>query len=202
MSRGAFIVIEGINGSGKTRMALRLARSLPGDARYTCEPYGATLNQWLAMSANASPEEAALAFAADRAFHVRHCIRPAVADGAHVICDRYVMSSYAYQQADGCDLDWLRAINRHAPEPDLTIYLAVPVLAAVARIEAREDRTVGEAEKLRLLRVSDAYDDLMERADGQRYRYLNANRDADAVAADVLAEVTRFLATWTGETPL
>jgi dTMP kinase len=204
VTRGAFIVIEGIDGSGKTTMANRLARQMTGAraARYTREPYGATLNVWLQLSPNATPHESALAFAADRLFHVRHCIRPAVAEGEVVICDRYVWSSLAYQGADGCDTGWLREINRHAPEPDFTVYLDVQVEAAVDRIERRERRNVSRDEWRRLGRVAGIYDSLAANADVKRAIVIDADREEDAVFADVLAAVTAFLETFDGGKPL
>jgi dTMP kinase len=203
VTRGAFIVFEGIDGSGKTTMARRLRGALGGKRRATgtSEPYATDELASLHHTDRADPTAMALWYAYDRTGHVRLAIRPHVRDGFHVICDRYVWSSLAYQGADGCDLDWLREINRHAPPADLTIYLCVPGPGFIDRIERRERRTVGTEERDRLLTVQYAYD-ILASHNGPEVAVIDASRDEDAVFADVLAAVTAFLETFDGERPL
>lgn len=202
--RGAFIAIEGIDGSGKTTQTRRLTLALnSGTSRAisTREPHGSQANIWARLDRAAPPQEQALWFAHDRIRHARMSIRPAIDAGRHVICDRYVWSSYAYQGADGCDPDWLREINRHAPAPDLTIYLCSPGAAFIDRIEKREGRTVGAEERGRLLTVQYHYD-ILASHNGPEVVVIDANRDAYTVAAGVLVAVTAFLATFDGGKPL
>jgi dTMP kinase len=86
------------------------------------------------------PTTLALAFAADRSDHLAHGIAPQVDDGAWVLCDRYVLSSLAYQSGAGVSLDFVRAINAFAVEPDLTIFVDTPVDVCLSRIAARSGR--------------------------------------------------------------
>jgi dTMP kinase len=150
------IVLEGIDGSGTTTQAQRLVAALQQQGRsalFTCEPssgpIGTQIRQLLGSVRGDTPqpgEEAsrawdtlALLFAADRLDHVARELRPALAAGSIVVCDRYDLSSYAYQSATaepGTDpLPWLRALNQRAPRPDLTLVLDVdPAIAEQRRI--------------------------------------------------------------------
>ena len=86
----------------------------------------------------------ALLFAADRIDHLQNEIEPHLAAGRHVICDRYVLSSMAYQGVD-VDLKFVRAINAKAPAPDLTLYIKVSAEVAMQRIAtSRPDRDLFE----------------------------------------------------------
>lgn len=89
------------------------------------------------------PTSLALAFAADRSDHLFHegsGVVSLVDGGAWVLCDRYVLSSLAYQSGAGVSLDFVRAINAFAIEPDLTIFVDTPVEACLERIAARSGR--------------------------------------------------------------
>ena len=81
------------------------------------------------------PTTIALLFAADRLQHLESLILPSLHSGMHVICDRYVLSSYAYQTVD-VDIDFVREINSRAPPPDLTLLLEVKPETAMARIDS------------------------------------------------------------------
>ena len=86
----------------------------------------------------------ALLFAADRAEHVEREIKPLLEEGKIVISDRYVYSSIAYQGAAGLDIGWIEEINRMALEPDLAIYIDVPVEVVIRRFKKGKDRTIME----------------------------------------------------------
>jgi dTMP kinase len=203
VTRGAFIVFEGIDGSGKTTMARRLWSAIGGirRARGASEPFATDELEALHHTDRSDPTAMALWFAYDRTWLVRSSIRPNTMDGFHVICDRYVWSSLAYQGADGVDLDWLREINRYAPEPDFTVYLDVPVAVAVNRIQHRENRLVPSVEAMRLAIIGNNYAEIAG-ANRNSVAIIDASRDEGAVFADVLAAVERFLATFDGERPL
>jgi len=158
---GRFIVLDGIDGSGTTTQAQRLVAALQAAgqrAQFTCEPssgpIGRQIRQLLSRGAEAGAAPAgggdepscawdtlALLFAADRLDHVAREIRPALSAGIHVICDRYDLSSLAYQSATalpGTDpLPWIRALNQRALRPDLTLVLDVDPDVAEARRAAR-----------------------------------------------------------------
>ena len=71
-------------------------------------------------------------FAARRE-HLERIIRPAVADGAHVICDRYLHTPLTRDVVRGCDPAWVRGLYAYALRPDITFYIQVPAEVALAR---------------------------------------------------------------------
>lgn len=155
--RGRFIVFEGIDGAGTTTQARVAADWLRGRGERvhltqepTPGPIGSLLRHVLkgrlvthtpqGETRPLDPATVALLFAADRLDHLDGEIRPHLEDGVHVVCDRYVVSSLAYQSVD-VDLRFVRQINEKAIAPDLTIFLRVPAEVAMARItESRPDR--------------------------------------------------------------
>lgn len=156
-----FIVLEGIDGSGTTTQAARLARTLEArGARVhatrepSTGPVGRLLRQALTgtLTADERPVQLdfcamALLFAADRMDHVRREIEPALARGEVVISDRYDLSSLIYQSETSPDaaqyLPWLTGLNAQALRPDVTLVLSVDADVALAR-----RRTRGGADEL------------------------------------------------------
>ena len=124
-----FIVLEGVEASGKSTQLQLLALALRArghrvtvTAEPTTERLGVFAREML-ESGEATAHVAALLFAADRAEHCDALIRPALGRGEVVLCDRYLLSSIVYQGEHGLDASWIRSINRHALEPDLTFVL-------------------------------------------------------------------------------
>jgi dTMP kinase len=144
VGRGKLIAIEGIDGAGTTTQAAMLVTALESRGRsihLTAEPssgpVGLLIRQVLrGAHPELGPAALALLFAADRLHHVAAEIEPRLALGVDVVTDRFVYSSLAYQSAS-LDPAWVAAINREAPEPDLTLYLRVDPEAARARRSAR-----------------------------------------------------------------
>jgi dTMP kinase len=145
MTQARFIVLEGVDGSGTTLQSQALTTWLQARGHtvvQTHEPSHGAIGRMIreALRTEADPLDRralALLFAADRLHHVQNVINPALDRGEVVVCDRYLMSSWAYQALD-CDLTWVRAINHHAPWPDLTLYLDVPVDVALSRVRSRD----------------------------------------------------------------
>ena len=173
--RGRFIVIEGIDGSGTTLQTRAVADWLTARGHRVLEtrepstgPIGALARQRLSVHADAAPVTLALLFAADRLDHVAREVAPALAGGAVVLSDRYLMSSLAYQALD-CDPRWIREINRHAPPPDLTLVLDVPADVAFERAQRR---TAGGGS------VAERFDALeLQRRLADHYRRLHGDPD-------------------------
>lgn len=146
-SRGWFVAFEGGEGSGKSTQAARLAERI-GAVR-TREPGGTPLGQrirGLFLDPDAGAVDArseVLLMAADRAEHVTNVIRPALAAGRHVVTDRYLYSSIAYQAyGRGLDPADVARINDWATSglhADLVVLLDVPVPIAAARAARRGD---------------------------------------------------------------
>ncbi|MFI5035891.1 MAG: dTMP kinase [Acidimicrobiales bacterium] len=140
MARGLFIVFEGIDASGKTTQARRVAAARdavfafePGDS-----PLGAELRRWVLDAATPmTPATEALLMLADRSYHVTHVIAPRLAEGRAVVCDRFAASTLAFQgYGRGVDLADLRAATDLAVgdcQPDLTVLIDVPIDVALRR---------------------------------------------------------------------
>ena len=140
---GKFITFEGIDGTGKSTQAKKLCSILTKkgiDCISTFEPgahsLGKQIRQML-MSGSLNHIAECYLFAADRAMHVREVIKPALAKGTWLVCDRYLLSSIAYQgYGRNLDPEWVREINEKAVDdvlPDLTILLDAPVKTGLSR---------------------------------------------------------------------
>lgn len=145
--RGRFIVFEGIDGSGTTTQVSRLGQRL-SEAGVNVElskepsngPLGAALRQVIDGRVHLDPTSLALAFAADRADHLfneYNGVVSLVEAGNWVICDRYVLSSLAYQPSEKVDQRWLEEVNSFAIEPDMTVFLDADPQTCLERISAR-----------------------------------------------------------------
>lgn len=153
MEEGLFIVIEGIDGTGKSTQAKRLAEWFRASGREvvlsrepTDGPWGAKVRA-SAATGRLSPEEELQYFLNDRRQHVDEVIKPALSQGKVVILDRYYFSTMAYQGARGFDPSEIRRLNEaFAPVPDLLLILDLDVDDALARIGVRGD-TANEFEK-------------------------------------------------------
>jgi dTMP kinase len=144
-----FIVIEGIEGSGKTTLIAGLAEHLEAAGHavaVTREPGGTPAGDaireiFLDRAIAMAPLTEALLVNAARAEHVGRVIRPLLDDGRIVLCDRFIDSTLAYQgYGRGIDLNELRAICATAAdgvEPDLVLVIDVPVSVARARLRDR-----------------------------------------------------------------
>ena len=168
MSIGRMIVLEGIDGSGTTTQLHRLGEWLSDGGQgvhLTWEPtdglIGSQIRSLLrGTTGPVEPNVMALLFAADRLDHLALEVEPRLKAGMHVLCDRYVGSSLAYQGM-ASDIDWVRQINSRARTPDLTIYLDVRPGVAMERIQARAGERRELFEKRDLLeKVSAAYNSL------------------------------------------
>ncbi|MCW1916210.1 dTMP kinase [Luteolibacter sp. GHJ8] len=150
---GLFIVLEGIDGTGKSTQSGLLAewfrsqgREVVASREPTDGPWGAKIRA-TALSGRLSPEEELDLFLKDRRQHVEELIAPALAAGKVVILDRYYFSTMAYQGSRGFDPAEIRRQNEaFAPRPDLLFILDLDVDSALARIGGRGD-TANEFEK-------------------------------------------------------
>ena len=141
--KGKFIVLEGIDGCGKTTHAKLLAQWLTANGHsvlHTKEPshgrIGLLLREYLKK--DNLPLIDALLFTADRVEHVEKEINPALSDGKVVVCERYFYSTMAYQMAQGLAKKWLHDLNSFAAKPDLIILLDLSPDVSVKRTTTNE----------------------------------------------------------------
>jgi len=202
-----FIVLEGIDGSGTTTQAALLVAELSRrgvNAVATCEPTPGPVGKLIrsalkrelvseAGGPHALPwTSMALLFAADRLDHVESFIAPELARGTTVVCDRYVLSSLAYQSATSPEgeaaLPWIRTLNACALRPDVTIVLDVPEDVARARRERRGGRPeLFEVQELQR-RLALLYARAEELLVGERVVHVE-DGSVEAVAARILEVV-------------
>lgn len=205
MTRGAFLTFEGIDGSGKSTQARRLAEALRSEGRevvLTREPGGspgAEAIRRLLVEGDPerwSAETEILLFTAARRDHLERTIRPALARGAVVISDRFADSTRVYQGTARGDLGTLvdelhdRLIGI---EPDLTFIIDMDPALALARGLARrsgEDRFEDMGESFQG-RLRDGFLALARRFP-ERCRVIDGAADPDTVAARVRAEARRL----------
>jgi dTMP kinase len=168
-SGGVFVAFEGVEGAGKgtqIRLAKEWLESKGADVLVTREPggtnVGETLRQMLLAhdTGHIEPRTEALLFAASRAQHVATVIRPALAEGKVVICDRYIDSSLAYQGwARGLGEQDVLTLNVWATQglfPDLVLLLHLEPEAGLMRSLEEPDRIEMEGGDFHA-KVSDAY---------------------------------------------
>ncbi len=203
MARGAFIVFEGPEGAGKSTQLQRLATVLRGEGRAveaTLEPGGTALGQALRQmllhetAAAPLPVAELLLYLADRAQHVEQVIRPALARGAVVLCDRFSGSTIAYQAyGRGLALEPLRQVDawvRNGIEPDCVVLLDCPARVGLARAH-EADRFHAEAEAFHE-RVRAGFH-AQAAADPERWRVIDTTQPPDVVHAAVLATARAVL---------
>ncbi len=211
--RGRFIVIEGIDGAGKSLQTRRLLQHVTQrgiECIATREPGGSPLGEeiraWLLQHETDAVTEAFL-FNAARREHARCLIAPALSSGKWVVCDRFALSGFAYQGAGGADLSSLEALHRIACDKldehtaelkvDLGFLLDMPPAEAQARLAEKEEtadpferRGLAFFERVRAL--------LRERAEkeGETWRIVDARASREEVTEQIgKALDQRFFAT-------
>ena len=204
-----FITLEGGEGSGKSTQIKRLAARLEAqghDLLVTREPGGTPeaeavrallvsgdVARWTAKS------EALLNYAA-REQHREQVIRPALAAGRTVLCDRFMDSTRAYQgYAGGCESEFIDALERAivgATRPNLTLVFDLDPAIGLARAKSRGDAVAEDRYERKGLafhqRLREGFLDILRR-EPRRCRLVDASQDVDAVAEDVWSVVEGVL---------
>ena len=201
-ARGRFIALEGVDGAGTTtqldRLAAHFGARLHATREPTSGPIGREIRRHLAGPVDGvqlDPAALALLFAADRLDHLRREVDPAVARGVHVVSDRYLLSSLAYQTL-GVSREHVVRFNALATTPDLTIFVEVPI--EVSEMRRRQRGGAEEIFEKRALqeRVRATYLDEVLRLEsaGQAVRVIDGDAPIDDVFAAVLEAVESCVA--------
>ena len=205
--RGRLLVMEGIDGCGKTTQMQRLAEWLPGSGLMpsgaqlvqTREPGGTPLGQALRQLLLHPPEAVApgpvaelLLYAADRAQHVDQVIRPALERGDWVLSDRFAGSTLAYQ-GYGRELNrelivQLEQIATTGLQPDATFLLDLPLAVSQSRRADQANDRIEAAGQAFLERVSEGFRVL---AAGRGWWCIDADQARDAVTAQIRDRLQR-----------
>lgn len=193
--RALFFAFEGTDASGKTTQAERFAASI--NARFTREPGDTPAGKRIrSLLLDHSPEGAslharteALLMAADRAQHVAELIEPTLASGRHVVTDRYLASSVAYQgYARGLAPSEVRNLSLWATDgrlPDLTVLLRVPVDVVLSRLQLAGERDRLESEGREFFERVLAGFDQQAAEESQRWLVVDGVGPIDVVAERV-----------------
>lgn len=202
---GRFLVLEGIDGCGKTTQLKQLSQWLPvsglmpagATLHLTREPGGTPLGQALRelllhppQASAPSPTAELLLYAADRAQHVEQLIRPALDRGDWVLSDRFSGSTLAYQgDGRGLDASTIRDLERIATAgvtPDLTLWLDLPIAESLRRRQTQTaDRIEAEGTAF-LARVAEGFRSL---ASERGWAAVAADRTPDQVQQAIRAQV-------------
>lgn len=196
--QGRLIVLEGIDGAGKTTQASLLEAHLRAQGREvfrTAEPTpfpsGIALREALGGKVKKSECEMATMFVLDRIAHNIHPtdgLHAKLAAGVDIICDRYYYSTLAYQ-GQSTDYAWVKAMNLSCPEirkPDLCIYLDLTPAQSLERIRAGRDSVEIYENEETLTKVRNAFlsvlDDL---SSTDRIVLIDAYRTPEEIARDI-----------------
>lgn len=199
MNRGKLIVFEGLDGCGKSTQIEMLAATLRSggcDVLVTHEPSngpaGRRIREMARSGETVSAEQELAWFVEDRRDHVAGVIEPALAAGHVVLCDRYMLSTVAYQGARG--LDWRELLDQGEsmfPLPDLVLLLEIEVDRGLSRIDTRGGVAEPSFEgRERLARVADIFDAI----DRPYVERIDARPSPQQVARAVAERVSRHLA--------
>lgn len=205
--RGKFITFEGPEGGGKSTHVKDLAERLRAEGRtvlMTREPGGTRLAELIRGLVRDEVDDPpvtrseVLLFLAARAQVVSQVIKPALARGEWVLCDRFADSTFAYQgYGRGIDVKLLRQLNEFATEgltPDLTILLDVPLEVSRERLAARQAATATVADRIEQAgemfhrRLRDGFLELAK-AEPERFVVIDSSGSREEVSKKVLAAV-------------
>ncbi len=199
MEKGAFIVFEGIDGSGKTTQAKLLQEELKRNGfgvlltkEPTDGPIGQIIRRGLRGELNFSMKTIQLLFTADRSYHLETTILPALREGKVVISDRYFYSTIAYGMLE-LEKEWLKKINSGFLEPDMVFLIDIDPETSLERLSTsrKAKEKFEDLEKLR--KVRENYLEISK--EYKNFYVVNGNRNAEEIHRDILKIVKGYLYT-------
>ena len=194
-SRGLLIAFEGLDQSGKQTQTERLRDRLMDAGRQvrllSFPAYDTAIGAEIRKALDGRREWGAdvmqLLYIANR-YEAKPLVARELERGVIVVCDRYVASSVAYGETQGLDATWLREVQRHLPQPDLTFLLDIAPEVSARRKAADRDRY--ERDLQLLARVRESY---LRQAAADGWIRLDADRDRTEIASEVFEAVRRLL---------
>jgi len=197
LKKGVLVVLEGIDGSGKTTQARSLLKRLRYrgyKAVFFREPtrgrWGREVKRLAARADSLTPVEELDLFVRDRRENVAKNLVPALKAGKIVVLDRYYFSTMAYQGAKGIDTDKIRRMNEaFAVRPDLVVVLDVDARAGLARIRGRKTRDELFEREDYLVRVARIFRGFA----GSEFVHLDGRSDRRAVGRAIWSRVAPLL---------
>jgi dTMP kinase len=194
---GKLIVFEGIDGCGKTTQLQLLAdvltdQGLPviSTREPTEGPFGQKIRKLYQNRESVSRRTELELFINDRREHVQELLGPSIAAGKIILCDRYVLSTVAYQGAAGMDVDEIFLLNDFAPSPDLALLFQIQPDTSIARITDNRQESLNDFEQAdALAKVAKIFDAL----DLPYIRKIDASGTIATVHQAVLREVASLI---------
>jgi len=191
-----FIVIEGLDGSGKSTQAKKLARNLKNSLltrEPTDEPIGSLCRAAFSRQIALNHASIMLLLIADRIEHLEKKVLPALCAGQDIVCDRYYLSNMAYQSSNEQEMQEIYALNKkfNALRPDITIFLSLDPEAALERIKLRSsDHSIFEDLKT-LEKINTNYQNAIAflKSQGETVVEISALPTEDEIAAEILDAV-------------
>jgi len=205
LSRGILLSVEGIDGSGKSTLANNLKKSLlkkEFPVLLTYEPGDSEIGKEFRKTLQERPipicdKTEFLLYAADRAEHFQNLVIPALKENKLIISDRLHDSSVAYQgYGRGLDQEIIKKVNSWAMqglEPDLTLYIKIPLKVALERLKKRKGRptSIEQEKEAFTKKVINGFDTIF--ANRSNVLTLDGQQDADMLAKTAHANIIRFL---------
>lgn len=199
---GLLVAVEGLDGAGKSTLLKKLAKALSREGLkvlITQEPtqgeWGQKIREHLASGSKISPQAMAELFLRDRREHAKNFLLPNLKDQKIIFCDRYYLSTLAYQGACDLDLTTLKRQNETwAPVPDVVLYLKVPLDEALKRVEKRP-LYKPEAFETRefLAKVAELYEKILPQF---KHVVVEASKGEEEVLEEALSALRPIIEAW------
>ena len=194
---GLLIVFEGTDGTGKSTQLSLLAKTLRDkglEVVSTFEPtngkYGQQIRELYSNRKDTTLEEELELFLADRKEHLNTLLDPALQEGKIILCDRYYLSTIAYQGAAGLEPAEILKRNSFAPIPDLALLFYAPIETGVKRITEIRGDSLNDFEKEEYLQKVATQFEMLTLPYIKR---INASGTIEAIHLDVLAHVLELI---------
>ncbi|TDL23816.1 thymidylate kinase [Rickenella mellea] len=196
VQRGAFIVIEGLDRSGKSTQAALLQSRLQ-NANVSVKlmkfpdrttPVGKMIDAYLRSQSDVDDRTIHLLFSANR-WEAVSSIESTLAAGTTIICDRYAFSGVAFSAAKGLPLAWCRSPDVSLPAPDLTLFLDISPDIAKSRGGYGEERYEKEELQRRVRNIFHQLGDELPKDGAGRWAVIDAGRDLNTVSESLWHEV-------------